>query len=136
VYMDRFLAGRGLSPVTLAGAQLLAATGLTAIALPLVHGWAIRAWRVDAILALLCLGLLSTGIAYVLNYRIITDDGASAASLVSYLLPIVAVILGVVVLREDPTAHALIGMVITLAGVVMARHAVSAGSTTRPVRSG
>ncbi len=133
VYIDRFLAGRAHSPVPLAGAQLLAASGLTVIALPFVRGWAVSAWRLDAVLALLGLGILATGVAYVLNYRIITDDGASAASLVSYLLPIVAVILGATVLHERPTAHAIIGVIITLAGVVMARHGVGPGTSTGPV---
>src|SRR6266508_3574318 len=131
--MVGFLAGRAHSPVPLAGAQLLAASGLTVIALPFVRGWAVSAWRLDAVLALLGLGILATGVAYVLNYRIITDDGASAASLVSYLLPIVAVILGATVLHERPTAHAIIGVIITLAGVVMARHGVGPGTSTGPV---
>jgi hypothetical protein len=46
------------------------------------------------------LGVLGTGIADVLNYRLIEDEGATAASTVTYLLPIVAVALGVVVLGE------------------------------------
>ncbi len=121
VYMDRFLVSRRLSPTTLAGAQLLAASGLTVIALPLVRGWDVPVWRLDALLALLSLGILGTGVAYVLNYRIIADDGASTASLVTYLLPITAVILGAVVLREKPTVHAIVGMVVILAGVALAR---------------
>jgi drug/metabolite transporter (DMT)-like permease len=129
VYMDRFLVSRQLAPVTLASGQLLAASTLTVLALPFVHGWIIPAWRLDALLALLCLGILSTGVAYVLNYRIITDDGASAASLVTYLLPVTALVLGAVVLREAPTVHAIVGMVVILIGVVLARHGVSSRVT-------
>ena len=71
---------------------------------------------------MLILGVLSTGAAYVLNYRIITDDGASVASLVTYLVPVTALILGAVILGEPLAAHAIIGMVIVLIGVVLARY--------------
>jgi drug/metabolite transporter (DMT)-like permease len=131
VYMDRFLISRQLSPVTLAGAQLLAASGLAVLALPLVDGWKVPAWRADALLALIALGVLGTGIAYVLNYRIIADDGASAASLVTYLLPITAVVLGAVVLQEKPTTHAIIGVGIVLSGVALARRSTGTGGSRR-----
>ena len=39
--------------------------------------------------------VLSTGIAYVLNYRLIQDEGPTAASMTNYLTPVVAVLLGV-----------------------------------------
>jgi drug/metabolite transporter (DMT)-like permease len=39
------------------------------------------------------LGVLSTGIANVLNYRLIQDEGPTAASMTSYLTPVVAVVL-------------------------------------------
>lgn len=124
VYMDRFLVSRRLPPVALAGGQLLAASTLALLALPIVQGWSVPAWRLDALLALLALGILGTGVAYVLNYRIITDAGASVASLVTYLLPIIALILGAAFLHEALTAHAIAGMVVVLVGVAMARQDV------------
>jgi hypothetical protein len=42
------------------------------------------------VLALLALGAIGTGVGYVLNYRIITDDGPLFASTVTYLLPVVS----------------------------------------------
>jgi drug/metabolite transporter (DMT)-like permease len=67
------------------------------------------------------LGLLGTGVAYALNYQIITSDGATAASTVTYLLPVVAVILGVAVLGESITALTAAGIVLILAGVAVMR---------------
>jgi len=121
VYMDRYLVSRKLSPLSLSASQLLAATAITALALPFTRDWTVPAWRLDATLSLAALGILGTGVAYVLNYRIIADDGASAASVVTYLLPVTAVILGAIVLDETPTVHAIIGMLIVLAGVALAR---------------
>lgn len=67
------------------------------------------------------LGLLGTGVAYVLNYQIITSEGATIASTVTYLLPVVAIMLGVLVLGEDITAIVIAGMVLVLAGVAITR---------------
>lgn len=66
---------------------------------------------------LACSALVSP---YGLNYRIIADDGASTASLVTYLIPVTALILGAIVLRETPTVHAIVGMVTVLIGVALA----------------
>jgi drug/metabolite transporter (DMT)-like permease len=66
------------------------------------------------VLAIVVLGAFGTGIAYVLNYRIITDDGPTAASTVVYLLPVVAVVLGMAVLGERPEVQVIAGMLVVL----------------------
>jgi len=72
------------------------------------------------------LGVLGTGVAYVLNYQIITSEGATIASTVTYLLPVVAIVLGVLVLGETVTAMALAGVVLVLAGVALTRRRAEA----------
>ncbi|MFF5177226.1 EamA family transporter [Micromonospora sp. NPDC000316] len=67
------------------------------------------------------LGVLGTGAAYVLNYRIIDDEGPTAASVVTYLLPIVAVVLGWLFLDEAITAAIAAGIALVLAGVTLTR---------------
>ena len=67
------------------------------------------------------LGVLGTGVAYVLNYQIITSEGATLASTVIYLLPVVAIVLGVVVLAETITATAIGGIALVLLGVALTR---------------
>lgn len=52
-------------------------------------------WTGQDIAAIVILGIIGTGFAYVLNYQIITSDGATAASTVTCLLPVVAIVLGV-----------------------------------------
>jgi drug/metabolite transporter (DMT)-like permease len=73
------------------------------------------------------LGLLCTGVAYMLNYQIITSEGATAASTVTYLLPVVAIILGVAVLGERISASELAGVALILAGVALARRRTAPG---------
>ncbi|MFI5776830.1 DMT family transporter [Nocardia sp. NPDC051570] len=118
VYMDKFLANRDVSPVMLSAGQLAAAGVLLAPAL-LVEAAPAPHFRVDALLALLVLGLLGTGVAYVLNYRVISDGGSVAASVVMYLLPVVAVILGATVLGEPLTPMTLAGTALVLIGVAL-----------------
>jgi len=60
-----------------------------------------------------------TGLAYLLNYRLIDDEGATTASTVTYLLPIVAVILGAIVLSEAITWNLFTGAAIVLGGVAL-----------------
>ena len=117
VYMDKFLARRGLSPITLSACQLLAAALLLALALPVAGA---RAPHVSAA-SLVVLGVLGTGVAYVLNYQLITSEGATVAATVTYLLPVVAIILGVLVLGETVTITVLAGIALVLAGVALTR---------------
>jgi drug/metabolite transporter (DMT)-like permease len=60
-------------------------------------------------------------VAYVLNYRIISDDGPVLASTVTYPLPVVAVILGPLVLDEPITLQLVAGVAVVLAGVALTR---------------
>ena len=60
-----------------------------------------------------------------INYRIISDDGPVLASTVTYLLPVVAVILGALVLAEPITVQLAAGVAIVLAGVALLGFAVA-----------
>jgi drug/metabolite transporter (DMT)-like permease len=120
VYMDRFLVRRGIGSVTLSACQLLAASLMLAIALS-IAGAPSPHWSVTTVASILVLGLIGTGAAYVLNYQIIGSEGATIASTVTYLLPVVAIILGVVVLNESITVLIVAGIVLVLIGVALTR---------------
>lgn len=75
-----------------------------------------------AVLGLLALGVFGTGAAYVLNYRLNQDEGPTVASTVTYLLPVVAVTLGVAVLSEPVTLASLVGAAAILSGVALVQH--------------
>lgn len=130
VYVARYLAPRKLSPLELSAAQLVAASVISAMINPLLGGWQVPHWDTVAVASLVVLGL-STGLTYVINYRLIREDGATVASTVIYLLPVVAIILGALVLREIPDLHAVAGVGVVLTGVALARR--TQGGETRPV---
>ena len=121
VYMDRFLARRGIGPVVLSACQLGAASVLLAIALA-ITGAAAPQLDASVIASILILGLIGTGVAYVLNYQIIASVGATVASTVTYLLPVVAIVLGFLVLGERITLLDVAGIVLVLAGVALTRN--------------
>ncbi len=127
--MGKFLARRGISPVVLSACQLGVASVWLAIALGLTGA---PSPRLDAtvVASVLILGLVGTGAAYVLNYQIIASVGATVASIVTYLLPIVAIILGFVVLGEHITLLDLAGITLILAGVALTRTRAAQASTT------
>lgn len=120
VYMDRFIARSGVSPVVLSAGQLLVASGFLAAALAVAGAPSPRLGPVAGV-SIAILGLFGTGIAYILNYSIIMSDGATAASTVTYLLPVVAIILGIAVLGEHISLPVLAGIALILSGVALVR---------------
>ena len=71
-------------------------------------------------LAVLALGALGSGIAYLLYFTIIASAGASRAILVTYLVPAFAVVYGVIFLDEVIAASSLVGLGLVFAGTALA----------------
>jgi drug/metabolite transporter (DMT)-like permease len=117
-YMARKLPPNG-APLALSAAQLTAATALTAIALP-VASTAPRL-NLTAVVAVTILGIFGTGITFYLNYRLLTDEGPTAAATVGYLLPVVSVALGAIFLGEPLSLRVVGGMVVVLFAVGLTR---------------
>lgn len=122
--------GRRLSH--LAPAQIALGTMLTASVLiaPLgllqLPGTTIG-WK--PFLAVVVLGVVGTGIAYVLYFEIVRGAGASRAILVTYLVPALALGYGAVFLDERVTIAAVGGLALVLAGVALATGVVRRPTT-------
>jgi drug/metabolite transporter (DMT)-like permease len=69
-----------------------------------------------AIASMLVLGLLCTAAAFVIYTVLIAEAGPSRATVITYVNPVVAVFLGVVLLGEHPGAGAIAGLLLILAG--------------------
>jgi drug/metabolite transporter (DMT)-like permease len=121
VYQARYITNRGYSPLVLAFGQLCAAAAILALSLPATGGNAPRFSGV-VLPSILVLGILGTGTAYVINYALITTEGPTAASVVTYIVPAVSVILGVAFLAEPVGPHLLTGTGLILLGVTLVRH--------------
>ncbi|HET8572216.1 MAG TPA: DMT family transporter [Candidatus Limnocylindria bacterium] len=73
----------------------------------------------SAVLAVVWLGLLGSGSAYLVFFRLLRDWGATRTSLVAYLLPVYGIILGALVLSEPVDARLVIGTLLIVAGVAV-----------------
>ena len=120
VFEARFLTGVGVSPVALAGAQMITASGFVLLAMP-VAGMTPIHLDTGPILAVVILGVFSTGIAFALNYRLLASDGAIATATVGYLMPVVSVLLGTIFLDEELSPRIVAGMAVVLGGVALTR---------------
>ncbi|KAA2213079.1 DMT family transporter [Teichococcus oryzae] len=108
-------------------APLPAAAGQTStsilLVLPLVL-WFDAPWNLfwpdgATLLVILALGLLSTGLAYALFFRILAEGGATNSALVTQLVPVTAILLGVIVLGEALLPRHLAGMVLIAGGFAL-----------------
>jgi drug/metabolite transporter (DMT)-like permease len=77
-------------------------------------------WSLEAALAMVPLGVLGTGLAFVLMAMLSGRVGGPRASIAIYFLPLVAIVLGVAVLGETVSPIALIGVGLVLSGAWMA----------------
>ena len=122
-YQRRFLSGLPDSGVAVPAGQLAMAAVELAIVAPFVAGAPPSPTRLslDVIGSVLALGALGTGLAFVLNFRVIRMAGASASASVTYLLPIVATVIGVLGLGERIRWYQPVGALIVLAGVAVSQ---------------
>ena len=107
-YAKRYVSSLPYSSYVLAASQVSASVVLTAPA-ALLWGVTSAAPTQVSIVGIGLLGILGTGIAYVWNYRNIELAGSVVASSVTYITPVVAVVIGVLFLREQLSATQLVG---------------------------
>ena len=74
----------------------------------------------NSALSLIALGVLSTAFAFILFFKLMEDIGPARGSLVTYVNTAVAVVLGVIILKEPLTAGILIGLPLVLVGSYLA----------------
>ncbi|MUL37760.1 EamA family transporter [Gloeocapsopsis sp. AAB1 = 1H9] len=113
IYGRRF---RKLSPVVTATGMLISTT-IMMLPLTLLWDWSFKlsiiTWS-----ALLGLAILSTAIAYLIYFHLLAAVGATNLLLVTFLIPISALLLGVFILNEQLTWNAIAGMALIFVGLV------------------
>lgn len=111
---------RGLPTMVAAAGQL---TGSSALMLPLAlwqaGDFSPAATSSVALANVAALGVLSTGIAYLLYFRLLTEAGATNASLVTLLIPLSATLMGALFLGEALSPHEAMGLTVLLFGLLI-----------------
>ena len=108
----------GVAPMTTAAGQVCASTVLLLPVMLLVdRPWTLAMPHAETWAAVLGIGLLSTALAYVLYFRILAAAGATNLLLVTFLLPVSAILLGAIVLGETLMARHFGGMMLIGVGL-------------------
>ena len=128
-YSKRNIIPLGLKPEAAATTQLIMAA-ITLLPFYLYDGISQDNYRPANIFAMLALGILGSGFAYIWNFSIIAAAGSSIASSVTYLTPVVAVFVGWLFLGEVIVWHEPVGALLVILGA-----AVSQGRFNRRVQA-
>jgi drug/metabolite transporter (DMT)-like permease len=124
-FTRKYVLPLGLRPDVLATTQITLASA-TLLPLFIYNGISHDQFHPIPLLSMLALGAIGTGVAYIWNFQIITAAGSSIASSVTYLTPLVAVIVGVIFLGEGITWNEPVGAALVVLGA-----AISQGRLTR-----
>ena len=79
--------------------------------------------RLDSTMSVIYLGLVSTGIAWLLRFKILVNNGLIFQSQVSYLIPIFGTILSFIFLKELITIKVLVSLIAVVIGIYFVRKA-------------
>ena len=118
-YVRRNLTGRA-SALSLAAAQMVCASVQLALVAPLLTAAPGRL-PLRVLGAIAGLGVLGSGIAYVLNFSIIRDVGPTVSSTVTYVIPVFATVAGVLVLGEHLSWNEPLGAAVIILGALLAQ---------------
>lgn len=119
-YSRGHLIGLGEPPVALATGQVLCGA-LQLLPFAVIAGHIHDHVPRSSLLALAALGILGSGLAYILNFHVVNHASAAIASSVTYLTPLFAVIVGAAFLREAVTWYEPLGGVLILAGAAISQ---------------
>jgi drug/metabolite transporter (DMT)-like permease len=119
-YTRRFLSGRPIAGATFAFLNIGLAGALMLLLTPVV-AWHPVSLSLPIVAGLVALGALGTGVAYIWNINVLRAWGPTNASTVTYVTPVVGVLLGVLVLSETFSWHEPVGAALVLVGILLAQ---------------
>ncbi len=119
-YSTRNVIPLGLKPEALATGQLLMAT-MTLLPLFVIDGFSSNNYATQSIIAMLCLGIFGSGFAYIWNFSVTAAAGSAIGSTVTYITPVVAVIVGWLYLNEEIAWHEPVGALVVIIGALLSQ---------------
>jgi drug/metabolite transporter (DMT)-like permease len=117
VYARRFV--HGYRPTTLALFEVFSALVMVAILAFVFEQPLSTTFTSDSLIAVVWLGILGSGLAYLAFFRLLGRWGAARTTLVAYLLPVWGIILGAVVLHEQIPPQLLLGTALVIGGIAL-----------------
>ena len=134
-YVRRHLTGgaasAGLAPMSLAVGLLTFGVMQSIVLCALTGGVTRGPVTGGVVVAMLALGVLGSGVAYILNFTVIKNSDATTASTVTYVITLVSVIVGALVLNETITWNEPVGGLLIILGAATAQGLISRVRSTR-----
>ena len=122
-YSRKFVLPRKLKPEAMAAVQV--STGaITLLPFYLMDGIAKDEYRPGPVLAMIALGVFGSGFAYIWNFKIMEAVGSAIASTVTYVTPVVAMIVGIIFLGEKVAWYEPVGAAIVLLGAAIGQQRI------------
>ncbi|MCQ4046319.1 DMT family transporter [Streptantibioticus rubrisoli] len=118
IYVRRTLSDTGESSLSLSAGQLALGTLQLAVVTPLFTS-APTSFPILPVLSVVALGALGTGLAFLVQYGLVREAGPTIATMVTYLVPVVATAAGVFLLGEHLTWNEPVGAVVVLLGAAL-----------------
>jgi drug/metabolite transporter (DMT)-like permease len=120
----------GIPPLATAAGQVTVSSALLLpAALMADKPWTLTMPSTETVLSLAALGLVSTAFAYLIFFRLLARAGATNVGLVTFLIPVSAILLGVLILGETLAARHFAGMALIGAGLVLIDGRIVSGLT-------
>lgn len=122
-FARRFLTPSGLPATTLATMQMTTGALWFVFVVPFATLQS-GSWSVTSALSVAALGILGSGFAYVWNFRTINVAGSAVASTVTFVLPVIAVIAGVLFVHETIHWYQIVGGLIVLLSAALVQERI------------
>ena len=122
-YIRKFLSHRPIPGATFAFLNIGVAGAIMLLLTPVI-AWQPVDLTPGIVASLLTLGILGTGIAYIWNINVLRAWGPTNASTVTYITPVVGVLLGVIVLGETFSANQPAGAALVLVGILFTQQRI------------
>jgi drug/metabolite transporter (DMT)-like permease len=122
-YSRRFVLPHKLAPESIAAGQVTFGA-LTLLPFFIYNGIEKYEYQTAPVLAMVALGVFGSGFAYIWNFKVMALAGSAIASSVTYLTPVVAVIVGVIFLQESIYWYEPVGALIVLLGAAIGQNRI------------
>ncbi|CAB4566463.1 MAG: EamA family transporter [Actinobacteria bacterium] len=122
-YTRRFVMPLKIKSEAIVATQLICAAS-TLLPIYLISGISVTTLPVTPVISMVALGVFGSGFAYLWNFKIMQLAGSAIASSVTYLTPLVAVIVGVIFLSEKVTWNEPVGALVVLLGAAIAQERI------------
>lgn len=129
-YTRKFVIPLGYKTEAIVSQQLILAS-FTLLPFYLIDGISKDEYRIGPILSMIALGVFGSGFAYLWNFKVMQIAGSAIASSVTYLTPVVAVIVGIIFLGEKITWNEPVGALVVLIGAAIAQERLKLSTLRR-----